>query len=159
MAKIKTNHILIFIIVLLLIAGAISILRPIRFENQYLKREAIVKERLTKIRLAEEAYLKTHGAYTDNLKLLVKEGFLADSLRFVPFSDGKQFTIATTMYVSKSKRQIPLMECGTTYDEYLLGLGKSGISELIEKATSSGKYPGLKIGDLTIPNDNAGNWE
>ena len=53
----------------------------------------------------------------------------------------------------------PLMECGAPYESYLNGLDENLIRELTEKADEKGEYPGLRIGDTTTPNDNAGNWE
>ena len=51
------------------------------------------------------------------------------------------------------------MECYAGYDDYLSGLDAGSIANLTEEANNAGRYPGLKIGDITTPNDNAGNWE
>lgn len=51
------------------------------------------------------------------------------------------------------------MECGAEYKTYLQGLDKGMTDNLTEEAEAEGRYPGLKIGDLTTPNDNDGNWE
>ncbi len=159
MIKINNNHILAILVVALAVVCVLCITTPIRFEKQQEMREQVVKERLMRIRLAEERFKKENGFYADDFGILIKSGLLADSLQYVPFSEGTQFALMATMFTTKSGRQMPLMECGTTYDEYLMGLDKNGIENLIEKATNMGKYPGLKIGDITVPNDNAGNWE
>ena len=44
-------------------------------------------------------------------------------------------------------------------NQHLSGLDENSIANLIEEANNAGRYPGLKIGDITTPNDNAGNWE
>ena len=54
---------------------------------------------------------------------------------------------------------MPLMECGAQYQQYLNGLDENSIANLVEAANEAGLYPGLKIGDLITPNNNAGNWE
>jgi hypothetical protein len=51
------------------------------------------------------------------------------------------------------------MECSASFRDYLDGLDENSINNLIEKANNSGNFPGLKIGDLTTDNNNAGNWE
>lgn len=51
------------------------------------------------------------------------------------------------------------MECSAAYDDYLKGLDKNSIDNLTQAANESGRFPGLKFGDTTQPNDNAGNWE
>ena len=52
----------------------------------------------------------------------------------------------------------PLMECGASYEDFLNGLDENAVQELIDNAMISGAYPGLKIGDITTDNNNAGNW-
>ena len=50
------------------------------------------------------------------------------------------------------------MECGAGYETFLDGLDEGSIQQKIEEANYAGRYPGLKIGDLTTDNNNAGNW-
>ena len=78
--------------------------------------------------------------------------------QYIPYSDGKKFTLSATTIVSKSGKQIPLMECGASYEDFLNGLDENAVQELIDNAMISGAYPGLKIGDITTDNNNAGNW-
>ena len=144
MIKISNNHILALIAAILAITCVMSVCSPIRFERQQAGREQAVKERLVKIRYAD---------------ILVREGYLADSLQYIPFAGKKKFDLTATTQISKSGRQIPLMECGAMYNDYLSGLAENSIANLIEEANNAGRYPGLKIGDITTPNDNAGNWE
>lgn len=136
----------------------LSVFQPLHFQSEQSKREAVVKERLMKIRSAEEKYRRIHGVYTGNFATLIKGRYIADSLQYIPFSDGKKFSLSATTIVGKSGKQTPLMECGAQYEDYLDGLDENGIQELIENASNAGNYPGLKIGDLTTDNNNAGNW-
>jgi hypothetical protein len=159
MCKFNMNYVLGALAAALAVTCVLSIHAPMRFDGLRAEREQAVKERLVRIRYAEERYRQTNGTYTDDFNELVRGGYLADSLQYVPFSGGKKFDIAVNMQTGKSGRQIPLMECGAEYVEYLDGLDGNSISNLVEEAESAGRYPGLKIGDLTTPNDNAGNWE
>lgn len=160
MRKGTNNNLILGVLALALaVTCGLSVYSPVRFDKQKALRERAVKERLLKIRNAEEKYRKAHGVYADDFNLLVKGGYLADSLQYIPFSDGKKFSVATTVLTGKSGRQTPLMECGAEYGEYLSGLDGNSISNLTEEAYGAGRYPGLKIGDITTPNDNAGNWE
>lgn len=157
--KININYILGGCIVILAVLCILSIRQPINFEKEQTKREAVVKERLMHIRMAEERYRKIHGTYTGSFDNLIREKLLADSLRYIPFSDKKPFVLATSIQMSKSGRQIPLMECSAGYEDYLNGLNKNEIENLTEKANMTGQFPGLKIGDLTEDNNNVGNWQ
>ena len=44
------------------------------------------------------------------------------------------------------------------YEDYLDGLDEEAIMNVTEEANYAGRFPGLKIGDITKDNDNAGNW-
>ena len=156
--KININYILGACATILFLLCLLSIYQPLHFQSELTKREAVVKERLIKIRTAEEKYKNRHGAYTGDFANLVKERLLADSLQYIPFSDGKRFSLAASTQVAKSGKQVPLMECAATYEDYLDGLNEDNIQEITEKANAMGNFPGLKIGDLTTDNNNAGNW-
>lgn len=157
--KINNNYILTFCVLALLAVCFLSIYKPIRFDEQRAMREQVVKERLVKIRLAEETYRKQHGVYAGQFKTLIQEGLLADSLTRIPFSQNEQFELAATVEIKGSGKQQALMECGAHYHQYLDGLDENSIANLTETADREGRYPGLRIGNLTTNNNNAGNWE
>ena len=87
------------------------------------------------------------------------KGFNADSLRYVPFGNGAQFEIATKSDTTKSGAPIYLQEVKTPYTVYLNGLNKQEIVNLIDLQQKLSRYPGLMMGSIEIPNNNAGNWE
>ena len=157
--KHKNNYILTFCVLVLCVICFLSIDGPIRFQHEQEKREQVVKTRLIKIRTAEEKYRKGTGGYSGSFSVLIKSGYMADSLQYIPYADGEKFDLSASAEISKSGRQVPLMECGAQYQQYLKGLDKNSIANEIETANKSGRYPGLKIGDISTPNDNAGNWE
>lgn len=159
MVKISNNHVLALLAAALTVACGLSICAPMRFDKQQAERGHAVKARLVQIRRAQEKYRKANGAYAPDLSLLVKEGLLADSLQYIPYSGGRKFDLATTVHATPSGRTLPLMECGAQYADYLRGLDPGAIANLAEQANNAGTYPGLKIGDLNTPNNNAGNWE
>lgn len=158
MRRININHILLVCVAALTILCVLSVWQPIHFDEQKSLRERDVKAYLLKIKKAEEAYLKRHGAYTKDFAVLVKGKYLADSLQYIPHSNGKRFKLVTSILTSKSGRKIPLMECSASYADYLEGLNEEAIQAITDQATGAGRFPGLKIGDLTTDNDNAGNW-
>ena len=87
------------------------------------------------------------------------KGFVADSMRFVPFGGGKEFEMATKSDTTKSGAPIYLFEAKTPYEVYLQGLDRQEIINLKDMATKLGKFPGLQVGSIDTPNNNAGNWE
>lgn len=93
------------------------------------------------------------------LDTVFPKGFIADSLRYVPFGNGKQFEIATKNDTTKSGAPIYLLEVKTPYTVYLDGLDKQEIVNIIDVQQKLGRYPGLMMGSVEVPNNNAGNWE
>lgn len=153
------NMILVIIVIGLACICFISIYKPIRFSNEQTQRESVIKKKLLKIRYAEEKYKRIYGNYAGNFKQLTNCKLISDSMKYIPFSDGEIFELQATTTISKSGRTVPMMECSARYDQYLNGLDDNSISNLNDEAAKAGRYPGLKIGDILTPNNNAGNWE
>ena len=156
--RIKNNYILGACVIIMMLLCILSVSQPIRFQKAMASREAEVKEKLMQIRQAEEKYKAKYGVYTGDFPTLVKGCYLPEDAQYIPYADGKKFTLAATVIVGKSGKQIPVMECGAEYESYLDGLDEESIQQKIEEANYAGNYPGLKIGDLTTDNNNAGNW-
>ena len=97
----------------------------------------------------------------ENVKVaLFGENFNADSLEFVPLTNGKKFFMDTISFKSpKSGTVMHLFEAKVSNNDYLEGLDRQEIINMNGLAKDLGKYPGLKVGDLTSPNNNGGNWE
>lgn len=97
----------------------------------------------------------------ENVKIaLFGENYNADSLEFVPLTNGKKFSLDTISFKSpKSGAVMHLFEAKVSNNDYLEGLDRQEIINMNGLAKDLGKYPGLKVGDLTSPNNNGGNWE
>lgn len=93
------------------------------------------------------------------LDTIFPKGFNADSMRYVPFGNGAQFVMNTQSDTTASGAPLHLLEVKTPYTVYLDGLDKQEILNLIDIQTKLKKFPGLMIGSLETPNNNAGNWE
>lgn len=156
--KINHQYLLVACVLVLVVLCFLSVEQPLRFEKEQHRRELAVKRSLVMIRNAEERYLSRHGTYTGDFPALIRGGYLADSLQYIPYGNGRKFQLAASVSIGKSGRQIPLMECSAGYHDYLDGLDDNSIANLIEEANESGNFPGLKIGDISEPNGNAGNW-
>lgn len=155
----KINILLSIVVCVLLVLCVMSVYSPIRFEKQCAQREASVKQRLMTIRAAAERYRHDHNAYTGQLRTLIDSGYMADSTQYIPYSGGRRFHLEASAVTTKSGRTVPVMEYSATYDEYLRGLDANSVHNMTADADASGRFPGLKIGDLSTPNDNSGNWE
>ena len=153
----------------LCIAG---VMVPVKFEKQKAMREKEVIARLVAIRKAEVAYKNQFGYYTasfdtlinfikeDKSKAVKKEGtFTAEQMAIIPCSNGEYFQLATAKYTTASGIKIDLFEAKAPYKSYLNDLNRQELINLIDTQKQLNRYPGLQVGSVTMPNNNAGNWE
>lgn len=78
-----------------------------------------------------------------------------DSLRYIPFSGGKQFSLAQGEVITGSKLKVKVFEAKAPSAYILKGMDRQMIINL-----NDGKdYKGLKVGSLEEANNAAGNWE
>ncbi len=89
--------------------------------------------------------------------LLKRDDFKAEYLKTIPFS-GKPI-IMNALVKQVSGVDVPLFEACMPYEDYLIGLDRQYIINLKCEAEDMGRYPGLKVGSVDAPNNNAGNWE
>ena len=87
------------------------------------------------------------------------KGFNVASLKYVPYSNGAQFELATSCDTTKSGSAQWLFEARTPFETYLTGINDQEMKNLISAQKKLGRYCGLKVGDVEQPNNNAGNWE
>jgi len=153
-----TNRVLALLALIMLILCTASVLRPIAFERERAEREQAVKARLVAIGQAQERYRSQHGHYCPTLRELVKAGLLADSLRRIPYSGGREFTMQVSAMEAADGEPMSSMECSAPLADYLKGMDDRQREALEHKATEAGEYPGLKIGDLNRPNYYGPNW-
>ncbi|MBP3567084.1 MAG: hypothetical protein IJZ01_05000 [Paraprevotella sp.] len=97
--------------------------------------------------------------WTPMAETILGENGNADSIEYVPYGEGEKFELEKTIHVGRSGVTQNVMECRASYYSYLKGMNEREIYNLTDAAEKSGRYPGLKIGDLLTPNNNAGNWE
>ena len=86
-----------------------------------------------------------------------RPGFVIDSLAFIPFSGDSVIMQSTIKKVSGVN--VPLFEASMPYKSLLRGLNNQLRINLDSERNDQGRYPGLKVGSVTAPNNNAGNWE
>jgi hypothetical protein len=86
-----------------------------------------------------------------------REDFCVDSLKYIPFCGEPVIMESTIKTVSGVK--VPLFEACMPYKKLLRGLDNQLRINLDAEREDTGRYPGLMVGSITAPNNNAGNWE
>ena len=84
--------------------------------------------------------------------------FCIDSLKYIPFS-GKQLVETDAIVKTVSGVQVPLFEARMPWKAILKGMDNQLRINLDAEARDQNKYEGLQVGSVTMPNNNAGNWE
>ena len=93
------------------------------------------------------------------LDTIFPKGYAIDSLAFVPFGNGARFEVETSVDTTKAGGPQYLFEARTPYEVYLTGVNDQELKNLIADMKKMDRYCGLKVGDVNMPNNNAGNWE
>ncbi len=78
-----------------------------------------------------------------------------DSLRYIPFSGGKEYRMAQGEVITGSKLKVKVFEAKAPSKYILKGLDEQAIINL----NDGWEYQGLKVGSLEEANNAAGNWE
>jgi hypothetical protein len=99
----------------------------------------------------------------DTVRIAIKDtlfpaNFNADLLWKVPFTEDAKFEMATAN-LTVSNLNVNVFEAKVHYDILLKGLDEQEIINLKETMKNQKNYPGVKVGDVIEPNNNAGNWE
>lgn len=83
-----------------------------------------------------------------------------DQIVVIPYTNGTRYEMEVNdQYTTSQGIRVPLFEARAHYNTYLADLDAQERVNLIDKEEKLEHYPGLKIGDITSPNNNAGNWE
>ena len=87
-----------------------------------------------------------------------RSGFVVDSLKYIPFSGGKEVDMESTIK-KVSGVQVPLFEARMPYKDLCKGLDNQERINLDAECRAKNRFEGLQVGNITTPNNNAGNWE
>lgn len=223
--KILTLAVLPVVIVALSALIVNGVMKPIKFENEKARREAIAIQRLKDIRTLQTAFKSETGHYAstfDSLKMFYHSGsltvdmqigsnddsiaventkalkkrkpkitsaellelsrsgerlvfvikskvpvkdtlfnrrpdFCLDSIFMIPFC-GEAIGMQTNIK-QVSGVPVPLFEATIPYKSLLRGMDNQLRINLDADRNDTGRYPGLMVGSITAPNNNAGNWE
>lgn len=79
------------------------------------------------------------------------------NLRYVPYTNN---TVEFELEAGKAMNGAPVVECRALYKHFLDTINfRQEVINLIKDAQKTKKYPGVKFGDITKSNNEAGNWE
>ena len=131
----------------------------IRKENRKLTKDQLNEKLLEAYKAGQKVVLaiSTPIAVKDTL-FASRADFCVDSLKYIPFS-GKQPVEMDAIVKTVSGVQVPLFEARMPWKALLKGMDNQLRINLDAEAKDQNKYEGLQVGSVTMPNNNAGNWE
>lgn len=122
--------------------------------------DSMILAGMTELKALELGIIKRDTAYVNVIDTLFKtKTWIADSLRYVPFTDKAEFELGTNVLSTASGVDVEVFEAKVPYEVFLQGLEKQEIINLREVDIKLNRFPGLRVGSLTEANNNAGNWE
>lgn len=102
-------------------------------------------------------------AYVSMLEALFPNKYTDETIEniaFIPYSNNEKFDLKVNNdYKNSTGIKIPLFEASTLYKQYLHDLNHQEMLNVIDIQVKLEKFPGLKVGSVDEPNNNAGNWE
>lgn len=127
------------------------------------KAEGSISDELLEQGWTEEIAVQEGLIVRDTVRVAIKDtlfakGFNADLLWKVPFTENDTFEMATAT-LNVSKMNVNVFEAKVHNDVLLHGLDRQLVVNLNDNMKNSNNFPGVKVGDILEPNNNAGNWE
>lgn len=121
--------------------------------------DSMIAEGWTELKALQEGKIKRDTIRVSVLDSLAKNKYNVDSLKFIPFSNGKVFEMGSGVINTLSGVKVQVFEAKALNDYFLQGLEEQEVINLNAIAFKLERYPGLKVGSLEEANNNAGNWE
>ncbi len=81
-----------------------------------------------------------------------------DSMKYVPYTDGKEFEIESSEVETSSNLQVQVVEVKSYYEDLLKGLNEQLIANYVDQRVTMTGFPGIKFGSLE-EGTLSGNWE
>jgi hypothetical protein len=82
-----------------------------------------------------------------------------DNIRYIPYTDGEEFTLGAGEIETASKVKVKVFECYARYNVLYNGMDEQLIVNYIDEKTKYGGFDGIRVGSLIETTNNAGNWE
>ncbi|MDZ7739862.1 MAG: hypothetical protein U5K32_12505 [Bacteroidales bacterium] len=98
-------------------------------------------------------------SYTSVMDSIFDPGFPVDSIRYVPYSGGKEFKLEADLVETGSKVKVEVFEASVLNNVFLRGLDEQLIINYNAERKKITGFPGMRVGNVKEPNNNAGNWE
>lgn len=131
---------------------------PIVYKEGFLT-DSMLEAGMTEAKAVQLGILVRDTTLVPTYSEIFPEGFIVDSIQFVPTREGLTFEMEAGIFTTSTNNQIKVFEARTPYEAYLADMDQQEVKNLIVFANKYERYPGIKVGSVSEANNNAGNWE
>jgi hypothetical protein len=132
---------------------------PLIFRLGSLTDEMIADGITSEKEAVKKGLIKRDTSYIPVRDSIFYQGYPLESLRFVPGLENTEFQMSATKVMTTSLVLVNVFEAFVLNDVFLKDLNRQLVVNYNEQRIKTTGFPGMKVGDVKVPNNNAGNWE
>ncbi len=132
---------------------------PLVFKRGAITDEMIAEGITSEQMAVKKGLIKRDTSYIPVRDFVFQKDYPLDNLRFVPGMENTEFHMAASRVMTTSMVLVNVFEAYVLNDVFLSDLDRQLVVNYNEQRTKTTGFPGMKVGDVHIPNNNAGNWE
>lgn len=132
---------------------------PLVFKRGSLTDEMIAEGITSEREAVKKGLISRDTSYIPVRDSIFYKGYPIESLRFVPGMENTEFQMAAARVMTTSMVMVNVFEAYVLNDVFLADLDRQLVINYNDQRTKITGFPGMKVGDIRVPNNNAGNWE
>jgi len=132
---------------------------PLVFKRGSLTDEMIASGITTEREAVKKGLISRDTSYIAVIDSIFGKGYPIDQLRYVPGLEKTDFQMSAGRVMTTSMVLVNVFEAYVLNDVFLSDLDRQLVVNYNDQRTKITGFPGMKVGDVKIPNNNAGNWE
>lgn len=132
---------------------------PLVFKRGSLTDEMIAAGITTEREAVKKGLISRDTSYIPVRDSIFDKGYPIDQLRFIPGMEKTEFRMSAGRVMTTSMVLVNVFEAFALNDVFLSDLDRQLVVNYNDQRTKITGFPGMKVGDVRVPNNNAGNWE
>jgi hypothetical protein len=132
---------------------------PLVFRRGALTDEMIAEGLTSEREAVKRGLISRDTSYIPVRDSIFYQGYPIESLKFVPGMENTEFQMSAARVMTTSMVLVNVFEAYVLNDVFLSDLDRQLVVNYNDQRTKITGFPGMKVGDVEVPNNNAGNWE
>jgi hypothetical protein len=132
---------------------------PLVFKRGSLTDEMIAEGITSEREAVKKGLISRDTSYIAVRDSVFHKNYPIDQLRYVPGLEKTEFQMAAGTVMTTSMVLVNVFEAYVLNDVFLADLDRQLVVNYNDQRTKITGFPGMKVGDIRVPNNNAGNWE